>query len=598
MTSTALQDLPDDIEQITISKVEPTLPVIMVAVFGDGSEADLKRAAREVRDDLLLLPGVSDVQLAGLRDDEISVEVNPEKLLEYDITFDEVAGAIRETNLDVSGGSLKGDRSQVAVRLLGEELEGAELEDLEVRALPDGRVIRLSDVAVVMDEFVETDVRSFFGGRRSANLIVEKTADQDAIQISRLIKAYVAGRRGTELEAYGGITQVVDAIAGRPHPQQIYDDASRVPLEPGFDLALHTDLARFVEGRLDLMLRNGKAGLLLVVVCLMLFLNWRVAIWTAIGLPVSFLGTFIAMSAFGVSINLLSLFGLIIVLGIIVDDAIVIGENIYRRVEEGMPAREAAYRGAEEVMWPVTVAVATTIAAFSPLLFVSGQIGDFMRQLPLVVIAALSVSLLEALIVLPAHLRHLPSQQRGKDRSTPSVKPHGWLRRFGAMLTAVQDRFMGTLTSIYGRILLTALRWRYVTLALAMATCMTALGLFVGKTETGYTLGNVVNWEFVQKIDAESMFAQVEMPIGTNADVVERYMREISDYAVTLPEVSTVQMDVAAMINIGQSGSMSATMQSHVGQIWVELRAADERDVEGLRPARKCLPTCVNFPKA
>ena len=181
------------------------------------------------------------------------------------------------------------------------------------------------------------------------------------------------------------LARIVNKISGRSDPIASYEQARKEPLSHDFKLALHTDMARFVEGRLDLMTRNGKAGLVLVLISLYLFLNWRIAFWAATGLCVSFIGTFIVMWMLGASINLLSMFGLIIVLGIIVDDAIVIGENIYRHVEEGDEPQEAAIKGAEEVMWPVIIAVATTIGAFVPMFFIKGQIGDFMRELPIVV---------------------------------------------------------------------------------------------------------------------------------------------------------------------------------------------------------------------
>lgn len=605
----ALQDLPDDLEKITVFKVEPTLPVIMVAVYGDGDEAALKAATREIKDDLLQLPGVSEVQMIGSRPDEISVEVQPDKLLEYDVTFEEVALAIRQTNLDVSAGNLQGARSQIAVRTLGEKLTGRELEEIEVRSLPDGRTIHLRDVADVVDGFADIDVRSYWGATgepvaRSFGLMVQKTPSQDAIQISTLVKAYVAGKQGKPFDPYGleqinslpwydrplarlsaGVSQFVSSLAGRPDPQQIYQQSLRTPFAHNFKVGAHTDLARFVEGRLDLMVRNGKQGLVLVLVCLLLFMNWRVALWTAMGMPIAFLGTFIVMAAMGVSINLLSMFGMIIVLGIIVDDAIVVGENIYRHVELGVPSELAAVKGAEEVLWPVIAAVSTTVAAFAPLMFLKGQIGDFMRQLPLVVIAALSVSLIEALLVLPAHLRHLPPPAQHRSGAAAT----GFFGRLFAPFLRLQSGLLAVLMGGYERLLTVALRWRYVSLGVAVGCCIATLGLIIGFTDLGPTLGNVVKWEFIQKMDAESLFAHIELPVGSTAEEVESRLQEIADFAVAIPEIESVQLDVATQINVADVGATGGNQQSHLGQVWIELLAADRREREGLRSSEAVL---------
>ena len=589
----AIEDLPDEIEQITVRKLEPMLPVISVAIFGSGDEAGLKRAAREMRDDLLLLPGITNVNITGTRDDEISVEIRPERLLEYNITFDEVAEAIRRTNLDVSGGRLKGDRANISVRTLGEESQGFELEDIVVRTTPDGRSITVNDLAVIRDEFIETDLESYFNSYPAVECTVFKNSSQDAIQIANLVRGYVKGKQGVPFDPYGfdeayaapwyskpfllvkaSLGRFANQIGGKPDPVEYYERSKQNPFRHSYQLAMHNNLARFVEGRLDLMLRNGQSGLILVLISLMLFLNWRVAFWAAVGLPVSFLGTFIVMGWLGVSINLLSMFGLIIVLGIIVDDAIVIGENIYRHVEEGMPAMRAAVYGTEEVMWPVIIAVTTTIAAFSPLLFIKGQIGDFMGELPLVVLAALSVSLLEALVILPAHLCHLPSPRK------KSAENHANASRW-AKFQRSRDVFLhGWLAGQYERLLRFTMKWRYVTLATAFSMLLIALGL---------VFGNIVPFEFIQKMDSETLIAQMEMPVGTNADVVKARLQALSDATVALPEVDSVQMIVARQYDFGGAGAIGVSDQSHLGQIVVELKPSDERDRLGMRSSNEIL---------
>ncbi len=598
----ALSDLPEDIESVTVEKLEPRLPVISVAVYGPADEATRKAAARAVRDDLLLLPGISDVELSGIRDDEISVEVRPDKLIEYDVTFQEVADAIRQTNLDVSGGELKGTRSNVTVRTLGEELRGEDLSDIVVRTTADGREVRLKDLATIRDGFVESDVESYFNGQPAAHCVVYKTREQDAIQISQLVKAYVYGKQGRPFDPYGlqaarrkpwylrpfavvwaQLGRTLSILSGRPDYQEYYERSRATPLPYNVQLALHTDLARFIEGRLDLMLRNGRNGLLLVLLSLILFLNWRVAFWAAVGLPVSFLGTFIVMWAFGATINLLSLFGLIIVLGIIVDDAIVIGENIYRHVDEGVPPLRAAVEGAEEVMWPVIVAVTTTIAAFAPLLFIRGQIGDFMRVLPIVVVSALSVSLTEALVILPAHLAGLPSKAVREGREG---NRSGLVRLLDRLRIAQEYFVKNVLGGHYERFLRFALSWRYVTLSVATALLLASFGLFAGR---------IVRWQFIQKMDSETLICWVEMPVGTPADVVRQRLNDITQAVLKAPEVKNVQSYVALQIDFRGSGALAFKAQSHLGQLIVELLPADVREDRGMRSSEQLLRSFRQF---
>ena len=587
-------ELPDDIESITVRNVEPLLPVLSVSLYGEGSEASLKKAARDLREELLTLPGVSDITIGGIRDDEISVEIRPEKLFEYDVTFNEVAQAIRQTNLDVSAGSLKGARSYVNVRTLGEETLGKDLEGIEVKVTPTGKKIYLRDLAVIRDDFVDVDIESYFNGQPSVTLVVQKTKTQDAIQIANLVHAFVKGKQQVPFDAFGleaaaaqpwysrpfavglaHFSSLVNRIAGRPDPQRIYEQSYMNPFRHNFQVQTHGDLSRFISGRLDLMTRNGMSGLVLVLISLMLFLNWRVAFWAALGLPVSFMGAFLVMWLLGVSINLLSMFGLIIVLGIIVDDAIVIGENIYRHVEEGEEAEEAAVNGAEEVMWPVIVAVLTTIAGFAPLLFIKGRIGDFMRELPIVVLAALSVSLLEALLILPAHLKHLKRPKPQKPM------PHTALGRSFRRLMNFQHHIMHDfVVVIYEAFLRGAMHWRYVTIVSAFSLVVVSVAM---------VLGGIVPFVFIQKMDSETIIADVELPIGTVIATTRDKLMEISRFVNTFPEVTSVQTSVGSQINLGGTGATGGNQQSHLGQVIVELQAADEREQRGMRSSELLL---------
>ena len=602
----ALSDLPDDLDRIIIKKFEPMLPVISVAIFGEGPEAELKQATRGLRDDLLGLPGISRIVVSGTRDDEISIEIIPEKLMEYNVTFEEVASAIRRGNLDVSGGELKGQRTRVSVRTVGEELEGIDLGNLVVRSMPtDGRKILLKHVATINDDFVDIDIEGYFNSQPSMSCDVYKTKSQDAIQISSLVKAYVAGKKGLPFDPYGydaadqapwywspfcrigaGVSHFSRILAGRPDPMLVYQNSLRTKYSHNFQIELNTDMARFIEGRLDLMARNGRSGLVLVLISLMLFLNWRVAFWAGVGLPVSFMGTFIIMWAAGISINLLSVFGLIIVLGIIVDDAIVIGENICRHVEEGMPADEAAVVGSQEVQWPVIIAVLTTVAAFGPMLFVKGTIGDFLGELPIVVMAALSVSLFEALVILPTHLRHLPTPAQLEERRRKAGPP-GRVRRGFLSLHKAQERFVqGFLQKHYERLLRVALKWKYVTVSVAVATLMAAVGLMAG---------GIVEFVFVQKMDSESVICDVELPIGSPSDRVKDRVMEISKFVNQAPEVVNVQALVGMQIDVAGEGAVGFTDQSNLGQLIIELHESDRRQRAGHRSSTEVVEAFREF---
>ncbi|MBM79188.1 MAG: hypothetical protein CMJ78_01180 [Planctomycetaceae bacterium] len=601
----ALQSLPDDVEQVTIQKFEPKLPVIAVAIYGDGTEMEIKRAAQDLRDDLLLLPGIHFVEINAIRDDEISVEVRPECLLEYDITFAEVAAAIRQTNVDVSGGQLKGDRNSINVRTLGEETRAKDLEDIVVRTRVDGRKILVSDVAIVKDQLIEADLEAYYNGKPAVSCVVYKTQNQDAIQISTSVKAYISAKQNQDFDAYGfdaafeepwyskplaltgaGIGWFVLKASGRPDPADIYEASRNSPFRHKFSVDLHTDLARFVEGRLDLMKRNGRTGLILVLLSLLMFLNWRVAFWASIGLLVSILGTFVVMWAMGVTLNLLSLFGMIIVLGIIVDDAIVIGENIYRHVENGMSPKEAAVRGAEEVMWPVIIAVLTTIAAFAPLFAVKGRIGDFIGELPIVVLAALTVSLIEALIILPVHLSHLPSKEE-MDRREARSRRKSILRKVMGLTAKFQETVThGPIGQAYEAMLRFTLKWRYATVAVSVALLLTSFGL---------PASGIVDRLFIQKMDAETLLCFIDMPVGTPSSQLKQRMEALDRIIVKSPEVSNVQSFVSLQIEFAEDGAVGAQMQSHLGQMIIELKAADAREQAGLRSSEAFIADIRRF---
>jgi hydrophobic/amphiphilic exporter-1 (mainly G- bacteria), HAE1 family len=532
-------DLPDGAEDPEIKEMRPTLPVVGVVIFGDVSETDLREAAKDLEDDLLDLPGITEVVLSGVRAPEIWAEVRPEMLEEHGITFEEVGRAMRGANLDLPGGQLKSDQGNIRVRTIGEQNRAREIESLVVTSRADGTAVRLRDLAWVRETFEDRVERGRYAGKPAALVTVFKTPEQDAIQISTAVKKFVAD-----------------------HPDR---------LGGALSLEVTTDLARFIEQRLDLMKRNARLGIILVLIALAFFLDLRVAFWVGMGLAIAFLGTFVLMHAMDASINLISLFGLIVVLGLIVDDAIVIGENFYTKLGEGLSPHDAAIEGTNEVAMPVLAAVLTTIAAFLPLMFLGGMVGTFLGVLPVVVIAALGVSLVEAFIILPSHLGH----QRIRDPNRPRRFPG--LNALGQRLRTRQRRFIeGQLADLYERCLRFVLRWRYPSIAAAFAISAAAAGLVVS---------GIVPFVLLQDTDAETVSITLEMAAGTpekgTLDVISRIER----MALSSPETRTVFATIGSAFD--DRGRVTPADPATVGQLVIELVPAEERENTGQRNSKR-----------
>ncbi len=533
-------DLPAGAEEPEILEARPRIPVIAVVIHGAVPEHQLHAAALEVRDDLLDLPSVTELIITGFRKREISIEIRPERLDEYGITFEQVGRAVGALNRDIPGGQLKGAEAYVRVRTMGEDRLPDQIENKIILSQPDGTAIRLRDVARVRRAFEDKTEKGSFDGRAAVQLFVFKTPEQDAIRIAEQVRNYVA----TKGSMLGGTLK----------------------------LDTTSDLSRIIEGRIDLMQRNALVGLLLVLLALALFLELRVALWVAVGLAFSFMGTFIVMWAIGLSINLISLFGLIVVLGLIVDDAIVIGENIFRKKREGMTPADAAVDGANKVAMPVIAAVLTSIAAFLPLAFIEGRMGTFLGVMPMVVICALLVSLVEAFVILPGHLAH------GSARA-PKVKKPSALRTLLKRLDTARHRvFEGWLPDMLGAVLTFLLRWRYATAAVALGMLPVTFGLIAG---------GLIPFVFLPEVDAETLTAKLEMAAGTPEEVTADTLAQIQAMAKSKPEVHSVFSVLGA--SFGDRGRDQATDPAVVGQITIEMLAADVREARGMRRSQDIL---------
>jgi multidrug efflux pump subunit AcrB len=548
----AIDTFPEEAEEPIIQEVLIRRQVITVAVSGDAPEATLKRLGEQVRDDISALPGVSQVQLQAARPYEISIEVSERALTAHGLTFDQVAQAVRRAALDLPGGSLETRGGEILLRTEGQVYRGGEFSRLPLLTLPDGSRLAMGDVATVVDGFADTDQAARFDGQPAVLVQVFRVGEQNAPDVADKVERYVAEAR------------------------------PRMP--DGIQLTTWQDDSKILESRLELLLRNGRAGFVLVFLILALFLRLTLAGWVAVGIPISFLGTVLAMPLLGVSVNLISLFAFIVVLGIVVDDAIVVGENVYSHYQSGKQGTEAAVAGASEVGVPVVFAVLTTVVAFVPLLFVPGNTGKIMRQIPLIVIPTLLVSLTESLLVLPHHLSHLAHGPK----KAPSAPRRLWRK--------LREGFAGQLSRVVERVyrpsLDRALAGRYVTAAAALA-CLLLTGALVA--------GGYLQFTFFPPVEADNVAAILEMPPGTPVSVTSAAIARLEQEALVLKEeveAGGAPVFRHLLASVGEQPFRTAQTQgggnvgdtfagSHLGEVNIELVPAEERQVTSEEIARR-----------
>ena len=558
----ALTDLPQDAEEIQVSLVEPKMPVIMVTLFGQVDEEILKRGIRRIHDDLETLPGMGELLISGVREYEIRVDVSESKLVEYGISLPQISDAIRRWMVDVPGGSVRTNVGNISVRTIGVQERSDAIRDIVVRATTGGQALRVGDLATVQEYYVDQQLESRFSTQEksgtSATLTIFRVGDQDAVEIAEIVRAYVKGKRGEPLDR-----SVLNLLLN-PISKQAYDLGfnSPEPIPANCELVTHSDLARFIEGRLDLLMRNAKWGALLVFATLLIFLNWRIAFWVGVGLFTAICGTLMLMSQLGITLNLLTMFGLIIVIGLLVDDAIVVAENVQARHDRAEPSLVAAIKGTEEVFWPVVTTVLTSIVAFLPLMFVKGAIGDIIGALPMVVTCALLMSLVESLLILPSHIGHSLVH---RDKHKPN-RLEAWLHR----LEARRDRIIfEKIVPGYARLLRVSLHYRYISVSVALAAVIVSVGLLVGGR---------LSFTFLPDSDAETVVADIRMPIGSALAETESVIRRIEEAARRQAEIKTVSTVIGQKINIDTG--LSGISGSHIAQMFIELKPVEQRERE------------------
>lgn len=500
---------PVETEKPIIAELTTRYEVVTVVLYGDVSERTLKELAEDVRTDLTALDNISQVDVAGVRPYEISIEVSEANLRKYSLSFDQVANAVKQSSIDIPGGSVKTQGGEILVRAKGQMYTGPEFEDIIVLTRNDGTKIRLRDIAKVVDGFDDSETSSRFDGQRASLVQVYRIAEQNALDIANTAKKYVAEKQ-RELPA-------------------------------GVSIATWEDESLILKSRINLLVRNGYIGLILVFLSLVLFLDLKLAFWTTMGIPISFLGAFWLMPAVDVSINMISLFAFIMVLGIVVDDAIVVGENIFRYRQMGMEPIDAAVKGVKEMAAPVTLAVLTTIFAFIPLLSITGIFGKILRTVPLIVICTLLISLVEALIILPAHLSGKKTQFKTK---------HHWLDRFHKMIGNSLMRFV---EGPFAKFSTFTVKWRYATIATAFLILLLTFGL-IG--------GGVIKTTFIDSIEADNMVATLTMPQGTPVEQTIQVAKHIEEAALQIQ--AEVDADRPGQPSIYRH--MSTTIGAHTAE--------------------------------
>ncbi|MEE9125471.1 MAG: efflux RND transporter permease subunit [candidate division NC10 bacterium] len=512
--------LPEEAEEPEVREVKSTFPVITVSLAGDIDEAMLRDMAKDVRDDLRRIRGVAAVRILGMRERQIWVEVDPARLEQYRFSLDDVRAAIAAHNRNVPGGTMKTPRGEILVRTLGEAAGAPEVERIILRSVATGTPLTVGDVATVRETFEEPTTIGRWGGRPAINLVVIKQRTGDAIDIAASVRALVEEVR----------SQLPETVT----------------------IGVYNDFSVFIRNRLNTLRLSGTIGLTIVLITLWIFVRPRIAFLTALGIPFAMLGGIVLMSVYGISLNMISLFSLILVLGLLVDDAVVVTENVYRHVEEGMDPRQAAVQGTTEVAWPVVATVATTVAAFLPLLLIPGTMGVFLAPIPIVVTFTLLASLLEALVVLPSHL---------SDVITPTYAQ------------SVRRRELPWLTDLrnaYGALLRTAVQWRYVTAVLML--CATIL--------LGATAWYRIPFVLFREFESSQFLINFETSSGANIEDTLEVAKRAEKVVLGLPPEEL--RSLATNVGITFLDVNRAERGPNLGQLMVELTEDRRRSVDAV----------------
>ncbi|MEM6994755.1 MAG: efflux RND transporter permease subunit, partial [Myxococcota bacterium] len=461
-----IQTFPEDAEEPTIALAKNRRQVVSLVLAGDQELRTLHDIAERVRTELLASPEITSLELEGVPPLEVAVEIPRQTLRKYGLSPQQVAAEISAASTELPGGELETPRGEINVRVADRKRAGHELRDIILSRTAQGADVTLGEIATISDGYEDIDRSALFNGKPAVRITVYRVGSQTPASVAAAVHAYA--------------------------------ETLRAELPDNVEIAVWQDDSELLRQRMDLLLKNAAQGLVLVVLILALFLDLRLAFWVALGIPISFLGAFVVLGSTDFSINMITLFAFIVTLGMVVDDAIVVGERVFAMREEGRSPKEAAIAAAREMVVPVSFAILTTVAAFAPLFFVPGTMGKIFKLIPAVVVAVLLLSLLESFFVLPAHLAHSKARAaQGKPTLASPIRlvQHG----VASALKWVTHR-------LYKPFVTAAVHHRYLTMGVAIAVLTTTIG---------FVAGGRVPFNFFPQIEGDIVKAQARLPYGS-----------------------------------------------------------------------------------
>jgi multidrug efflux pump subunit AcrB len=558
-----INSFPQETEKPIVSKLTIARRVVQVAVSGDATERLLKEIARDLRDELAAVEGISQVSVDYIRPYEISIEVSEQTLRAYGITLEQVSRAIRQSSFDMPGGSIRSRSGEILIRTTGQAYYGEEFADVVVLTRNDGTRVMLSDIAEIRDTFQEGDLMAEFNGSRAAMVNVSQVGSEDLIKIAK------------------------DA-------QQVVADYQR-QLPPGVTTDIWINTSLELQERMSVLTRNAGGGLILVLLILALFLQFRLAMWVAIGIPVALMGTLAFLPGMDITISTMTVMGFILVLGIVVDDAIVVGERVYGHEQMGKSRLDAAIEGTWEVSVPVIFGVLTTIAAFLPLILVQGRMAEFFSPIGWVVIFALVCSIIESQLILPSHLAH---------RST-KVATQGLSKKWNDFQGGLADALESFSRNRYQPFVRLVTQWRYAAAAVCLGLLIIALAMILS--------GRIV-FGFFPAVEGNRVYAGLEMPEGVSAETTLEAARRIELAAQRLNEELTLELGLSeplvqnTLVSVGQEvdrngpGRPMTAGRSNIAEVVIDLVVLEERNnlsakivANRWREAVGAIPDAVNL---